>query len=337
MAQTAEPQAILVAPSEAAIFLVPVVKDGGEDVLRELLGDIGGLIRSVAFRVPDGDLGCVVGIGSGLWDRLSGGARPAGLHPFAEIAGARHTAVSTAGDLLLHIRARRADLCFELAQRIVERLRAVAKVVDEVHGFKSFDERDLLGFVDGTENPVGTSAPAAALIGDEDPHFAGGSYVLVQRYVHDLPSWDALAAEEQERAVGRTKLSDIELADDVKPANSHVALTTIVGEDGEQRQILRYNMPFGRIGEGEFGTYFIGYARSPDVLEQMLENMFVGNPAGNHDRILDFSTATTGSLFFVPSIAMLEDLPPPVEARTADGAERAEAVARDSLGIGSLK
>ena len=337
MAQTAEPQAILVAPSEAAIFLVPVVKDGGEDVLRELLGDIGGLIRSVAFRVPDGELGCVVGIGSGLWDRLSGGARPAGLHPFAEIAGARHTAVSTAGDLLLHIRARRADLCFELAQRIVERLRAVAEVVDEVHGFKSFDERDLLGFVDGTENPVGTSAPAAALIGDEDPHFAGGSYVLVQRYVHDLPSWDALAAEEQERAVGRTKLSDIELADDVKPANSHVALTTIVGEDGEQRQILRYNMPFGRIGEGEFGTYFIGYARSPDVLEQMLENMFVGNPAGNHDRILDFSTATTGSLFFVPSIAMLEDLPPPVEARTADGAERAEAVARDSLGIGSLK
>jgi putative iron-dependent peroxidase len=337
VAQTAEPQAILVAPTEAAIFLVVVVNDGGEDVVRELLDDIGGLIRSVAFRIPDGGLGCVVGIGSALWDRLGGGPRPAGLHPFAEIAGARHTAVSTAGDLLLHIRARRADLCFELAQRIVERLRTVAEVVDEVHGFKSFDERDLLGFVDGTENPVGTSAPAAALIGDEDPYFAGGSYALVQRYVHDLASWDALAVEEQERVIGRTKLSDIELADDVKPANSHVALTTIVGEDGEQRQILRYNMPFGRIGAGEFGTYFIGYARSPDVLEQMLTNMFVGNPAGNYDRILDFSTATTGSLFFVPSVEMLEDLPPPVEARTADGARPAEAGAGDSLGIGSLK
>jgi len=335
--QTPEPQAILVAPTEAAIFLVLVVEDGGEDVVRELLGDIGGLIRSVAFRVPDGGLGCVVGIGSAVWDRLAGGPRPADLHPFAEIAGARHTAVSTAGDLLLHIRARRADLCFELAQRIVERLRGVAEIVDEVHGFKSFDERDLLGFVDGTENPVGTSAPAAALIGDEDPHFEGGSYVLVQRYVHDLPSWDVLAVEEQERVVGRTKLSDIELADDVKPANSHVALTTIVGEDGEQRQILRYNMPFGRIGEGEFGTYFVGYARSPDVLEQMLTNMFVGNPAGNYDRILDFSTATTGSLFFVPNVEMLEDLPPPVEARTADGAGPAAAGTGDSLGIGSLK
>jgi porphyrinogen peroxidase len=340
VAQTAEPQAILVAPTEAAIFLVLVVDVGGEDEVRELLGDVGGLIRSVAFRVPDGGLSCVVGIGSALWDRLAGSPRPAGLHPFAEIAGARHTAVSTAGDLLLHIRARRADLCFELAQRLVERLRAVADVVDEVHGFKSFDERDLLGFVDGTENPVGASAPTAALVGDEDPRFAGGSYVLVQRYVHDLASWDALAVAEQERVVGRTKLNDIELADDVKPANSHVALTTIVDEDGEQRQILRYNMPFGHVGAGEFGTYFIGYARSPDVLEQMLTNMFVGRPAGNYDRILDFSTATTGTLFFVPSVELLEDLAPPAAASATDGAPPSEdglADAEGSLRIGGLR
>lgn len=332
-----QPQAILVAPTEAAIFLALVVDDGGEEEVRELLGDVGGLIRSVAFRIPDGGLGCVVGIGSALWDRLAGGPRPAGLHPFAEIAGARHTAVSTAGDLLLHIRARRSDLCFELAQRLVERLRAVAAVVDEVHGFKSFDERDLLGFVDGTENPVGPAAPAAALIGDEDSSFAGGSYVLVQRYVHDLASWDALTVADQERIVGRTKLNNIELADDVKPANSHVALTTVVDEDGKQRQILRYNMPFGRVGAGEFGTYFIGYARSPEVLEQMLTNMFVGNPPGNYDRILDFSTATTGSLFFVPSVELLEDLAPPAAAGAADEGPPAEASADGSLGIGSLK
>ncbi len=336
MAQRTESQAILVEPSEAAIFLVLVVEDGGEDQVRELLSDVGGLIRSVAFRVPDGGLGCVVGIGSALWDRLAGGPRPAALHPLAEIAGARHTAVSTAGDLLLHIRARRADLCFELAQRLVERLRPVAEVLDEVHGFKSFDERDLLGFVDGTENPVGAAAPAAALIGEEDPGFAGGSYVLVQQYVHDLDSWDTLSVGEQERVVGRTKLNDIELADDVKPANSHVALTTIVDEDGAQRQIMRFNMPFGRIGAGEFGTYFIGYARSPDVLEQMLTNMFVGNPAGNYDRILDFSTARTGSLFFVPSLELLEDLPAPA----TDPASPKQAGADDgdgSLRIGGLK
>ena len=159
-----------------------------------------------------------------------------------------------------------------------------------MHGFRSFDERDLLGFVDGTENPEGIAARRSVLIGDEDPAFAGGSYVIVQKYVHDLEAWDALTVEEQERAIGRTKLDDIEFADELKPANSHVALNTIVDENGNERQIMRFNMPFGTVGAGEFGTYFIGYARNPDVIEQMLTNMFVGNPPGTtdrHPRLLD--------------------------------------------------
>jgi putative iron-dependent peroxidase len=225
-------------------------------------------------------------------------------------------------------------LCFELAERLTSRLARFAQVVDEVHGFRSFDERDLLGFVDGTENPEGAAALAAVVIGEEDPEFAGGSYVVVQKYLHDLDGWDALSVEEQERAVGRTKLSDIEMADDVKPANSHVALNTIVDEDGDQRQIMRVNMPFGRVGSREFGTYFIGYARSPDVIEEMLRNMFIGKPPGNYDRILDFSTAVTGSLFFVPSGDFLDD--PPTTASAV--AATAEAAPGDgSLGIGSLR
>jgi porphyrinogen peroxidase len=336
--QTSEPQTILMAPTEAAIFLVLTVNKGAEDRVRDLLEDVGGLIRSVGFRIPDGGLGCVVGLGSALWDRLVGGPRPAGLHPFIELSGSRHTAVATPGDLLFHIRARRADLCFELAQRLMERLRGGTDVVDEVHGFKSFDERDLLGFVDGTENPVGGASPAAALVGDEDPHFAGGSYVLVQRYLHDLTAWDALPVAEQELIVGRTKLSDIELPDDIKPANSHVALTTIVEEGDQERQIVRFNMPFGRVGDGEFGTYFIGYARSPDVVEQMLRNMFIGRPPGNHDRILDFSTATTGGLFFVPTVDFLDGLPARAGARSSTGAPQPGGEPDDaSLRIGSLK
>jgi putative iron-dependent peroxidase len=208
----------------------------------------------------------------------------------------------------------------------MERLAGHARVVDEVHGFRSFDDRDLLGFVDGTENPEGAEALAAVTVGDEDPAFAGGSYVVVQKYLHDLAAWDALPIEAQEHAIGRTKLSDLELPDDVKPANSHVALNTIVDEDGEERQIMRFNMPFGTVGTGEFGTYFIGYASSPDVIEQMLANMFVGKPPGNHDRILDFSTAVTGTLFFVPTVDLLEGLPAPESAE--DGR---------SLGIGSLR
>ncbi|MGP0052811.1 MAG: Dyp-type peroxidase [Solirubrobacteraceae bacterium] len=350
-----EPQALLRPLTETAIFLVVTVNPGAEQDVRDLLPDIAGLTRSVAFRIPDGELSCVAGIGSALWGRLFGGARPSGLHVLPEIVGARHAAVSTPGDLLFHIRAHRMDLCFELAGHLVNRLAGRGEVVDEVHGFKYFDERDLLGFVDGTENPAGRAAIAATTIGAEDPGFAGGSYVVVQKYVHDLAAWNALSVEEQERVIGRTKLADIELPDDVKPANSHVALNTITDADGHQRQIVRDNMPFGTVGQGEFGTYFIGYAASPDVTERMLGNMFIGDPPGNYDRILDFSTAVTGSLFFVPSADFLDDPPgPPAgtphesaadaarEHAADDAREPAPDEARDaradgSLGIGRLK
>ena len=333
-----EPQIILSPPTEAAIFLVLTVAPDSEDEVRDLLADVGGLKRSVGFRIPEAGLSCVVGIGSSLWDRTFDGPRPAELQPFPGFIGPRHTAAATPGDLLFHIRAQRLDLCFELAQRLTDRLVGYAHVVDEVHGFRSFDERDLLGFVDGTENPEGAAAHTAVVIANEDPEFAGGSYVVVQKYLHDLEAWDALPVEEQERAIGRTKLSDLELPDDVKPASSHVALTTIVDEDGEEQQIVRYNMPFGRVGAREFGTYFIGYARSPAVIEQMLTNMFIGKPPGNTDRILDFSTAVTGSLFFVPNLEFLEEPPPPASAQ-ASTADQVTVFPSDdgSLQIGSLK
>jgi putative iron-dependent peroxidase len=306
-----ESQPILTPLTEAASFLVLTVRDGAEADVRDLLGDVSGLARSVGFRVPDGALRVVAGIGSALWDRMFAGPRPARLHPFAEIAGARHTAVATPGDLLFHVRARRMDLCFELVAQLMRRLDGRVDVADETSGFKYFDERDLLGFVDGTENPTGAAAAVAATIGPEDPAFTGGSYVVVQKYLHDMAAWNALTVAEQERVVGRTKLDNIELPDDLKPANSHVALNTVTGDDGEERQIVRDNMPFGRPGGGEFGTYFIAYAADPDVTETMLRNMFVGRPPGTYDRILDFSTAVTGSLFFVPSADLLDDLPPP--------------------------
>jgi putative iron-dependent peroxidase len=331
--QAAEPQTVLMEPTQAAIFLVVTVNEGCAAEVRDVLRDVAGLRRSVGFRVPEARLSLVVGIGSAIWDGLFGTPRPAGLHPFAELVGARHTAPSTPGDLLFHIRAERLDLCFELAQRLMEALAGHVQVIDEVHGFRSFDQRDLLGFVDGTENPEGPAALAAITIGDEDSAFAGGSYVIVQKYLHDLATWDALPVEQQEHAVGRTKLSDIELPDDIKPSNSHVALT-VIEEDGEEREILRFNMPFGRVGSREFGTYFIGYSRTPDVTEQMLRNMFIGDPPGNHDRLLDFSTAATGSLFFVPTVDLLEAAPAP-----ARGAPDAPALPDPdpSLGIGGLR
>jgi putative iron-dependent peroxidase len=342
----AVPQPVVQALTRAAIFLVATASPDPDSraAVRAFCGDLAALVRAVGFRAIEDNLSCIMGIGSDAWDRIFGRQRPAQLHPFHEIkAGPRH-AVATPGDLMFHIRAKRMDLCFEMATQIVQRLGDAIAVVDEVHGFRYFDDRDLIGFVDGTENPTDQAANDAVYIGAEDSSFAGGTYVIVQKYLHDVRGWNAMPTEAQERIIGRTKLTDIELDDAVKPTSAHNALTTIV-EDGKEIKIVRDNMPFGRVADGEFGTYFIGYARSPRTIEQMLENMFVGRPPGNYDRLLDFSFAKTGNLFFIPSATFLDNVgdadpaaeqtttpstpptPPTPPAQTRDG----------SLGIGSLK
>jgi len=304
-----QPQPVIAPLTRAAIFLVVTVNLGDDHraTVRSFCEDFPALVRAVAFRDLEGYLSCVIGFGSSAWDKLFKSARPSGLHEFREFhAGSRH-AIATPGDILFHIRAARMDLCFELATQFMARLSGAVSPVDEVHGFQYFDDRDLIGFVDGTENPTDQAAADATLIGNEDPGFAGGSYVIVQKYVHDMAAWNGLSTEAQERVIGRTKLADIELDDAVKPTSAHNALTTIQ-ENGKETKILRDNMPFGDAARGEFGTYFIGYARSPRPIEQMLENMFVGRPPGNYDRLLDFSRALTGSLFFVPSLDLLDSL-----------------------------
>jgi porphyrinogen peroxidase len=341
----AVPQPVTRKLTRAAIFLVLTVDSDPAAcaAVRSLVSDIGAITRPIGFREPDGDLCCVVGFGSDVWDRLFGPPRPAELHPFREIRTATRHAVSTPGDLLFHIRAERIDLCFELATSIMTTLGSAVTVADEVHGFQYFDRRDLLGFVDGTENPEDQEAIEAALIGEEDPDFAGGSYVIVQKYLHDMAGWNGLSTEAQERIIGRTKLGNDDLDPAIKPSAAHNALTTIV-EDGAERKILRDNMPFGQPGHGEFGTYFIGYCRSPRTTEKMLENMFIGRPPGNYDRLLDFSRAVTGTLFFVPAASFLQGLDssatPAPRAGRSDAEQGARPIAsmRDgSLGIGTLK
>ncbi len=298
------PQPAAAPLTRAAIFLIVTINPGDENstVVRSLCGDLAALLRAVGFREADENLSCIMAFGSEAWDRLFGEPRPAELHVFREIRADTRHAVSTPGDLLFHIRAERMDLCFELATQIMARLEGAVLPVDEVHGFRYFDSRDLLGFVDGTENPAAQAAIEATLIGDEDPAFAGGSYVIVQKYLHDIAGWN---------------------------------------ENGREIKIVRDNMPFGQAGQGEFGTYFIGYSRSPRTIEQMLENMFIGRPPGNYDRILDFSRAVTGNLFFVPSATFLDevtpDAPPTIESPAVESPPPIPSMSDGSLGIGSLK
>ena len=305
-----EPQRVEAPLSRAAVFLVLTIgaDAGALERVRGVVSDIGGLVRAVGFRDLGGKLSCNVGIGSDAWDRLRRDKRPRQLRRFTEIRGPVHTAVATPGDLLFHVRSERADMCFELERLILDALGDAVSVADEVQGFRYFDARDLLGFVDGTENPTGAALALSSLIQHSDePDFAGGSYVVVQKYLHKMTEWHGLQTADQEGIIGRTKLDNVEL-DDEGGRKSHKTLATIVDAAGNEHDILRDNMPFGRPGQAEFGTYFIGYARNLWVIEKMLSNMFMGVPEGQYDRILDFSSATTGTTFFVPSNTVLESL-----------------------------
>ena len=322
MVPARRPQPILTPLTPAAIFLVATIDDGGEQKVHDAFADLSGLVRAVGFRTPAAHLTLVTGIGSNAWDRLFAGSAAGQTAP---VRRTRRVPATT--------RPRRRETCCSTsapnpwtpvsssAGASWTRWRVRSRSSTRCTASGSTNNATCSGFVDGTENPDGPEAVEAVQIGQEDPEFAGASYVHVQKYTHDMTAWNALSVPEQERVIGRTKLEDIEFDDAVKPPNSHLALNVITDDDGNELQIVRANMPFGTLGDGASGTYYIAYAADPDVTERMLRNMFIGDPPGNTDRILDFSTAVTGSMFFVPTADFLDDPPPlrrtPSEERPA--------------------
>ncbi|MBB5144095.1 Dyp-type peroxidase [Desulfovibrio intestinalis] len=306
-----KPQDVTNTPGEHAIFMIFGLQDGDEALakVKDLCADFTAVARSMRTRLPDSAISCIMGFGAEAWSKLfPKRGKPKELEVFKEIKGSKYTAVSTPGDIFLHIRAARLDVCLEAATIISSKLHGAVYPIDEVQGFRYFDGRAIIGFVDGTENPEDEARLASAAIGVDDADFAGGSYAFVQKYLHDMNAWNALSTEEQEKAIGRRKFNDVELSDEEKPENAHNAVTNIEDEDGNELKIVRANMAFANPAKGEFGTYFIGYAGKFSTTRKMLENMFIGEPIGNTDRLLDFSTAATGTLFFVPSADLLEEL-----------------------------
>jgi putative iron-dependent peroxidase len=298
-------------PGEYAIFMVLGLHNEkiAAKKVKTLCGSFAAIVRSMRNRFPDLEISCVMGFGAKAWKKLfPAEPRPKELDVFKEIKGSKHTAVSTPGDLFFHIRAKRMDVCYEVASMLGEVLEGGVSPIDEVHGFRYLDSRSIIGFVDGTENPEDEARRVFATIGDEDGHFKGGSYAFVQKYLHDMQGWKALTTEEQEQAIGRKKYDDLELSEEKKPKNAHNAVTNITDADGNELKIVRANMSFANPSKGEVGTYFIGYAGTFGTTRKMLERMFIGEPEGNTDRLLDFSTAVTGTLFFVPTMELLEQL-----------------------------
>lgn len=274
------------------------------DVFNKLCKLIINLNNSANVRFPDSRASCVMGIGYNAWLRLKLTTPvPKELVDFVPVIGKKHIAVSTKGDLHFHIRADNPAICYDITSAITDVLTSVATSTEEIHGFRYWDGRSILGFVDGTENPHGSDREFFSMVGDEDTVYKGGSYLFVQKYIHNLTGWKRLSTEQQEQVIGRYKSNDIEMADDVKPANSHIALANV----GDDLKIVRDNMPFGNMSTNEMGTYFIAYASTFTTVQKMLNNMFIGSPEGNYDRILDFSAAKTGSLYFVPTLNMIDD------------------------------
>lgn len=318
MSRPTQPESQNVAdyPNNNTIFAVWKFRENIaiKPAFEELCGLVANLNHSFTIRVPDGRASCIMGVGYEAWMKLSlPQPLPKELKNFEPVVGSKHTAIATPGDLHFHLRSTDMSVCFDMLTAITAVLYPVADCLEEVHGFKYWDSRSILGFVDGTENPIGNERQFFAIVGDEDPVYKGGSYLFVQKYLHNMRDWTNLSTEDQEKVIGRYKISDVEMPDDVKPDNSHSALASLDDENGNELKIVRDNMPFGSPAKNEVGTYFIAYANTFSTTHKMLERMFIGVPSGNYDRILDFSTAHTGSLFFAPSMNILKQY-------SADGA-----------------
>ena len=299
---------ILPEPSAHALFLVLRVRNpraNGPEVAGVAAG-IPSLVATTGRLDRRASLACTVGVGPELWDVVCPRRRPRGLRPFRAIAAEGRSAPSTGGDLLLHVLSKRPDLNFELAMRIMRALGEAVEVGEEVHGFRYLDSRDLTGFIDGTENPRGGKQRATvALIGDEDPAFAGGSYVFTQRYVHDLKSWAGLPTGEQERVIGRTKKRSQELPGTAKPPTAHIS-RVVIEEGGEELEIVRHSFPYGTMSE--HGLFFIAYTRDLDIPDRMLRRMLGASGDGLHDHLMDYTRAVSGATFFAPSLTTLKSL-----------------------------
>lgn len=287
---------ILASPKYHGSFITLTINDGDGNAgrVREVVRRIDGFVRSIGQKDLSANLECVVAFSDNCWGRLFSKSRPAELKPFEEMEDGPRRFPATAGDVLLHITSQRWDLNFQLASYIVRAFGDSISVIEDTQGIKYLDNRDLIDFVDGTENPQGQDMLDAVLVNDEDAAFAGGSYVTVQRYVHDLAKWNIENTEMQEQIIGRTKHDDVELDDEVKPPWAHNAKSKLPGIE-----MLRHNMVYGNTVEA--GTVFIAYAKSYDVVNESLRQMINADENGDYDRLLDYTMAVTGVTFFAPS------------------------------------
>ncbi|HEY2074240.1 MAG TPA: Dyp-type peroxidase [Gaiellaceae bacterium] len=259
----------------------------GENV-RDLVSAVAGLREP---RTTMGGVNLVAGFRPDIWPEDA----PDGLHGFDADVGFMP---ATQQDAVLWLSGASYDVVFDVARAAIAELAGVATVAEETSSWPYQHDRDLTGFIDGTENPTLVDAPEFVVVPDGKPG-AGGTILLLQKWPHDVNAWESLSVEEQELVIGRRKTDSEELED--KPADSHVAST----DQDTFGHIFRRNMPYGTVTE--HGTMFVGFCNEQRPLEAMLESM-AGLTNGTPDALTRFSKPVTGAYYFVPSTDSLRAL-----------------------------
>jgi putative iron-dependent peroxidase len=248
-------------------------------------------------RTTMGGVNLVSGFRPELWSKTVSEDAPAGIEGFnrSVIGKDGFTMPATQHDAVLWLSGSSYDVIFDVAHQIIAELKILASVAEETSSWPYRHDRDLTGFIDGTENPSLVDAAEVALIPEGEPG-AGGTILLLQKWAHNTAEWDSLSIENQERAMGRTKLNSIEL--DHKAPDSHVAST----DQDRFGKIFRRNMPYGTVTK--HGTMFVGFSADQRRLSRMLESM-AGLLTGVRDALTLYTRPLTGAYYFVPSTERL--------------------------------
>ena len=299
---------VIAEANPSALFLTfnQTKNENALEQVKKGLAQVPMLQENYSSQYPDANIHIVVAVGSCYWLELSPDAQPNALSPFPSLENGELVAPNTPVDLLLHIRSDRKDVNFKLAQELTQILGDAVELVEEVEGFRYLDSRDITGFVDGTENPEGDHRAEVAVVAEEDPAFAGGSYIHLQRYVHNMSYWNKQPLKKQEDTIGRTKQDNIEYASADKDLTSHTKRTSLKDAEGNSVEILRHSMPYGNTQE--CGLMFASYCRTPDNFTLMLKSMIEGDGSGHCDHLLKYTRAVTGQAFFAPSVEFLQSL-----------------------------
>mgnify|MGYP000610317935 CR=1 FL=1 len=296
---------IIAEASSNALFITLNVNRSAIDAFKNTLSTSPTLIDEIQQQFPDAELHAAIGLSSLIWPKVDTKC-PQHLAPFPHIVGPEVEIKPTDVDMVLHIRASRYDATYQLANTLYRAFGESVTLVEEVHCFKYLDNRDLTGFVDGTENPEGEKRKAVALVGEEDPDFQYGSYFHLMRFVHDLEKWEKEDLKTQEDVFGRTKYSNQEYPAAKKSVHAHTKRTSIKDADGKSMEILRQSMPFASLTKK--GLMFASYSNNPAIFNLMLDSMIKGDQQGNTDHLMKYTEATSGQAFFVPSNHWLASL-----------------------------